>query len=624
MRPQAPNSFETALQAALVHHREGRLPDACAAYRALRVRAPRDARVLHLGGVALLQTQQPAEAVAWLEAAAKLAPQLGSTQMCLGVALGQLGRHDAAEAALRRATRLEPANGEAWTNFGLALGRTGKAVESLDALRRGAEARPRDPAGWTAWGQSLLVAGRAGEALAVLDKASSALGAEAGAELHAARGACLHGLGRMPEALAAFDTARRIAPAHLTASSQRLLVLHYIDELPVAELTRAHLEFGRDLRARLGPTRPLPPPVTDGPLRVGFLSPDLREHAVAHFLEPLLPALGPAGFEVYFYQNHPVEDAVSTRLRVFARAWRNVSGLTDEAATELVRRDGLHLLVDLAGHTGHSRPELFARRAAPVQVTYLGYPNGTGLDSADFRFTDAIADPPGLTEAHGLEKIIRFSSCAWCYRPPADASEPLPPPASLDPHQPIVFGSFNHLGKLSPATWALWGRVLAAVPNSRLLLKGSPPDPDWPARPAREAGIDPSRVELLPFMASRAEHFASYARMDIALDPVPYHGTTTTCEALWMGRPVVTLAGDRHVRRVGASLLTAIGETDCVCATEDEYVEVAVRLASDRSALAERAGRLRGAMLQSALGDAEGQGKAFAEALRSCWLNRTQ
>jgi protein O-GlcNAc transferase len=187
----------------------------------------------------------------------------------------------------------------------------------------------------------------------------------------------------------------------------------------------------------------------------------------------------------------------------------------------------------------------------------------------------------------------------------------------------VVFGSFNHLGKLSPATWALWGRVLAAVPHSRLVLKGSPPDPDWPARPAREAGIDPSRVELLPFMASRAEHFASYAAMDIALDPVPYHGTTTTCEALWMGRPVVTLAGDRHVRRVGASLLTAIGEADNVCGTENDYVETAVRLASDRAGLAARSARLRAALSQSALGDAAGQGKAFAEALRSCWLQRT-
>ncbi len=614
MKTAAPLSAPAGgLDAAIAHHQAGRLEPALVIYRALRTRLPREPRLLHLGGLALLQLERAEEAVSWLETAVAVAPRSGSTWMCLGVALGRLGRADAAEQALRRAVAAEPANGEAWTNLGLALGRSGKSAEALAAFRRGAEARPRDPAGWLALGQYLLSMGRPGEALAALQRA----GVQAGAA--AARAACHHALGDMEAAHAAFSEELSRNASDAISASQRLLVMHYFDRLPVEELTRAHREYGAALRVRLGPPATFAPrPPSAGPLRVGFVSPDLREHAVAHFLEPLLPAVAEAGCETILYHNHPTEDVVSARLRARALLWRNLAGLSDEAAARQIRADAPDVLVDLAGHTGHARPGLFARRVAPVQINYLGYPNGTGLDTMDYRFTDAIADPPGASDAHAVEKLVRFSSCAWCYRAPEGLPEPVPPPASLDTARPVVFGSFNHLGKLSPATWALWARVLEAVPGSVLLLKGTPPGPDWLGQRARAAGIDPARVQLLPFAPSRTDHFAAYARVDIALDPVPYHGTTTTCEALWMGRPVVVLAGDRHVRRVGASLLTAVGAGDLVAETPETYVEIAVRLATDRGALASRCAGLRGALRNSPLGDAVAQGRAFASALLAC------
>lgn len=606
------------LDAAIAHHQAGRLEPALALYRALRARQPRDPRLLHLGGLALLQLERADEAVSWLECAASLAPRSGATWMCLGVALGRVGRAEAAEQALRRAVAAEPANGEAWTNLGLALGRAGKGADALAALRRGAETRPRDPAGWLALGQYLLSSGRPGEALAALARGGAPPSA-AGAALAAARAACHHALGDMEAALAAFAEALARDPADLVSAGQRLLVMHYFDRLSAEELTRAHREYGAALRARLGPAAVLAPgPASSGPLRVGFFSPDLREHAVAHFLEPLLPAVAGAGCEIILYHNHPTEDAVSARLRARAALWRNLAGLSDEAAARQIRADAPDVMVDLAGHTGHARPGLFARRVAPVQINYLGYPNGTGLDTMDYRFTDAIADPPGAADRHVVEKLVRFSSCAWCYRAPEGLPDPSPPPASLDAARPVTFGSFNHLGKISPETWALWARVLAAAPGSVLLLKGTPPEPGWLEKRVRAAGIDPRRVELMPFAPSRADHFAAYGRVDIALDPLPYHGTTTTCEALWMGRPVVTLAGDRHVRRVGASLLSAVGAGDLVAESPEAYVEIAVRLAADRAALARRCAGLRPALQASPLGDAVAQGRAFAAALLAC------
>ncbi|MEO0055379.1 MAG: hypothetical protein RLZZ50_1326, partial [Verrucomicrobiota bacterium] len=592
MKPAAPVSAPAGgLDAAIAHHQAGRLEPALAIYRALRARLPRDPRLLHLGGLALLQLERAEESVSWLETAVAVAPRSGSTWMCLGVALGRLGRAEAAEKALRRAVEVEPSNGEAWTNLGLALGRSGKGVDALAALRRGAEARPRDPSGWLSLGQYLLSTGRPAEALVALGRA----GAQPGAA--AARAACHHALGDMEAAYAAFSEELSRNPADAVSASQRLLVMHYFDRLTVEELTRAHCEYGAALRARLGPPAMLAPrPASSGPLRLGFFSPDLRDHAVARFLEPLLPAVAEAGCEIFLYHNHPNEDAVSARLCARAALWRNLAGLSDEAAARQIRADAPDVMVDLAGHTGHARPGIFARRVAPVQINYLGYPNGTGLDTMDYRFTDAIADPPGAADTHAVEKLVRFSSCAWCYLAPENLPEPVPPPASLDAGRPVVFGSFNHLGKLSPDTWALWSRVLDAVPGSVLLLKGTPPGSEWLGQRTSSAGIDPARVKLLPFAPSRSDHFAAYGQVDIALDPVPYHGTTTTCEALWMGRPVIALAGDRHVRRVGASLLTAVGAGDLVAGTPENYVEIAVRLASDRAALARRCAGLRGAL----------------------------
>ncbi len=622
MPPASPahQAFDRQFAAAAALHQGGRLPEALAAYQRLRPLAPRDYRVLHLGGTALLQLGRAGEAVEWLEAALRASPDAAATRMCLGLALSQQGRPGAAEPHLRAAVKLDPHNAEAWANLGLFLVRSGQAEAGIDALGQGTRLRPQVASGWTHLGEALLTLGRPGEALAAHDRALALAPGDAAA--HAARAMALHGCHRMAESLAAFDTALRLEPGRLAAASQRLLVLHYLDGLPADDVAEAHRAFGR-LAASIIPARSLPPQGGPGKrLRVAFLSPDLRTHAVAFFLEPLLGRLPSEEFEVVLYHDHFIEDAVSARLRAGVAFWRNFAGLPDAVVAQRILADAPDLLVDLAGHTGHNRMALLAGRLAPVQVAYLGYPDTTGLPTMDFRLTDAVADPAGPADALHTERLVRFAPTAWCYAPPADAPEVVPPPLCRDPKGAVVFGSFNNLGKLSPATWRLWARVLAAVPGSRLLLKGRAPSSDWLARQAESAGIDPARVTLLPPVPGIAAHLAAYSGMDIALDPAPYHGTTTTCEALWMGRPVVTLAGDRHVNRVGASLLAAVGQGDCVTAREDEFVECARRLAADPAGLARRSSGLRGLMRSSPLMDASAQGRAFALALRACWREK--
>ena len=266
---------------------------------------------------------------------------------------------------------------------------------------------------------------------------------------------------------------------------------------------------------------------------------------------------------------------MTERLRTHADEWRSLVGLSDEQTAELIRQDRIDILIDLAGHTANNRLLVFARKPAPVQVTWLGYPNTTGLDTIDYRLTDAFADPSGLTELHCSETLVRLPACAWCFAP-ADPVPPVStPPVLHEGH--ITFGCFNVMPKINEPLLRLWSEILHAVPDSRLLLKNAflrASSVQQRVRATFEAaGIASDRIELMDHVSDLAGHLACYGRVDIALDTSPYHGTTTTCEALWMGVPVVSLAGETHVSRVGASLLANVGLPELVARTTEEYVK---------------------------------------------------
>jgi protein O-GlcNAc transferase len=648
------------LQQALQHHRAGRLDEAGQLYAQLRRAAPRNFDAVHLAGTVALQQGRLAEAEAALAQARRLDARSAVCAMRHGLACHGLGRTEEAEAALRKALALDAALPEGWFHLGSVLRTLGRIDEGIAAyrraialspqyaeahdrlgallagsrgygeaephFRRAAELQPALAVAWCNLGVCLIFLGRLGEALTAFDRA---LAADPRFDhAHAGRGLALSKCYRQAAAVEAYGRALALNPRNHEARSARLYELQYVGEISREALFQEHVKFGAAVAEGLpaAPARPAAkaargegPDSAERRLRVGFISPDLHRHSVSYFLEPLLEHLDRDQFEIFLYHDHPLFDSTSERLSALATAWRPIAGLPADRVEAMVRADAPDMLIDLAGHTGSNRLPLFARRLAPVQATYLGYPDTTGLPAMDYRLVDPTTDPAGEGDAFATEKLVRFASTAWSYAPPADAPEPAAGPASRGGG--VAFGCFNHFAKVTDRTLRAWGRLLAAVPDGRLVLKGhglglEKFQGDIRRRLAA-AGIAPERVELVERTRTIGEHLASYARVDVALDTFPYNGTTTTCEALWMGVPVVALAGDRHAARVGASLLAAVGHADWVARDEDEYVAKAAALA--RSAPSGARTALREAMRRSPLLDHRGQADRFGAAVRGLW-----
>jgi protein O-GlcNAc transferase len=354
---------------------------------------------------------------------------------------------------------------------------------------------------------------------------------------------------------------------------------------------------------------------------VGYLSPDFREHSTGYFVEGLLAGHDRGAVEVFCYSSGRAADGVTARLKEHFACFRNVVGMSDRSAAELIRRDGIDVLVDLAGHTGENRLLILAYKAAPVQVTYLGYPNTTGMTAIAYRLTDALADPPGEGVERYSEKLVRLPGSFLCYRPVEDAPEAGEPPAARQGS--VTFGCFNAQAKINLPLVEQWSRILRRVARSSLIVKNASladgATRDRLAGMFGVCGVGVERLELLGRTATPAQHLAVYRRVDIALDTFPYHGTTTTCEALWMGVPVVTLAGAVHRSRVGVSLLRSVGLPELVAGSWDEYVEIAAGLAGDRGRLVELRAGMRERMRESRLMDGAGLAREVEGAYRDMW-----
>ncbi|HEX8915890.1 MAG TPA: hypothetical protein VF796_26285, partial [Humisphaera sp.] len=335
---------------------------------------------------------------------------------------------------------------------------------------------------------------------------------------------------------------------------------------------------------------------------------DFRTYPAPRFFEPLLAHHDRAAVEVFCYSDVPPgkADAVTDRCRAYGHAWRDVAGLPDAAVAARVAADRVDVLVDLAGHMANPRLTLFARRAAPVQVTYLGYPGTTGLATVDYRLTDSLQDPPGAADRWHAERLWRLDPCCWCYRPDDDAP-PVGPPPALAGRGPVTFAALNRLAKASPRALRLWARVLDAVPGSRLMALVPPGAERDPAATGLFAahGVGGERLVLVGGRPPR-EYLRLWADADVALDAYPYHGMTTTCDALWMGVPTVTLVGGRHASRVGLSLLSAVGLGGLAAGDEDAYVAAAAGLAAHLPGLAALRQGLRDRVRRSPLGDGPG------------------
>jgi predicted O-linked N-acetylglucosamine transferase (SPINDLY family) len=349
--------------------------------------------------------------------------------------------------------------------------------------------------------------------------------------------------------------------------------------------------------------------------RIGFLSSDFRTHSVAYFLISWLKNYNRNVFEFYAYSNVEVEDDTTAVLKSLFTCWRDIRRLSDKDAAHVIADDVIHILIDLNGHTGGNRLPVFAYKPAPVQISYCGYPNTTGLKSMDFRLTDSIADPAGAEEFY-TEKLLRIPGCFLCYEPPADA--PLPY-LQTDKH-PITFGSFNTLSKLNEPLIKIWSEILTAVPGSVLLLKrkqlADATTAQYILKLFAHNNISSDRILCKSHEEQSRNHLQQYGAVDICLDTFPYNGTTTTCEALWMGVPVVTLSQNTHMSRVSGSILASIGMDELVTHSKEEYLHKAISLAQNPFRISEMRYSLRDKMKHSELCD----GKKFAEKMEVLFL----
>jgi predicted O-linked N-acetylglucosamine transferase (SPINDLY family)/predicted SAM-dependent methyltransferase len=594
-------------------------------------------------------------AIVRLGAALAAEPGVARSHFLLGCALEDLGRDSEAVAAYREALRLEPGLARAANNLGALLEVQGRLDDAATQYEAAAMSDPSLPQPLLNLGSLYKRRGNPADAVPWLEKAI-ALDAR-NPYLHCALGEChvltwkldeaaqccrdalaidpdherahfglanaLQALGRADEAERHFREALRLKPDFIEAHGNLLLCLHYRKGDQPEAIYAEHREWERRHARSVDPMPPRVLAAESGgrPLRIGYLSPNFHRHSVGFFLDSLLEAHDRRAVRIYGYSLVVNPDKITARLRSLCNEWRDVSASSDEQIARQVRADEIDILVDLAGHTGSSRLLVFARRPAPVQATWLGYPDTTGLAAMDWRLTDARADPPGDSDRLHSERLLRLERGFHCYAPPPESPEVVEPPSARTGH--ITFGSFNTLAKLTPEMVALWGRLLSRVPGSRMLIKAHALASAGAQRALVEGfaaqGVAAARLTLLGADNNLPRHLGRYGEIDIALDTFPYHGTTTTCEALWMGVPVITLAGRAHVSRVGVSLLHQVGLEELVAQDAEQYLDLAQALAQDSARLAQLRAGMRERMRASPLVDASGFARSLEKAYRDMW-----
>ena len=608
---------------------------------------------INLGNAHSQLGQYPAAVSAYRRALA-LNPQIAETHSNLGNALWELGSTDAALASYRKALLLKPDFTEALCNLGNALSDLEVFDEALVAYRRALELQPGsvelryrqgcvlrrlrhfeeaaavfqdiltlDPAATKAYHQLGLVfrdAGHREQAIVAFERGIE-LRPDDG-EIYASLGDCLIRMGRLDEAVAVFRRALRVNDDDPAAYSNLLFSQNYLAAMPPEAMLTAARAYGEKLASQAEPTLEhgnLRDP--ERCLRVGLVSGDLGEHPVGHFLADALGNLATGSIELFAYETYKRKGALNAHLRHYIPHWRDAASdrLGDESLARLIRADGIDILVDLAGHTGHNRLPVFAWRPAPVQVAWLGYFATTGVSAIDWILADRWVLPEA-EESHFVEQPWRLPDCYYCLTPPDMPIHVGSLPALRNRH--ITFGCFNNLAKVNDAVIACWAKVLRVVPESHLFLKAKVLDDasvavDWQKRFASH-GIGVERLRL-EGASPRAEYLAAYHEVDIALDPFPFPGGTTSIEGLWMGVPVVTLKGDRFIGHQGATILHNAGLPEWIAADAADYVRKAALFAADLSALATLRAGLRERLLKSPLCDTPRFARNLEHALRGMW-----
>jgi protein O-GlcNAc transferase len=578
---------EALFREAQRHQSEGRWSEAEALYASVLAQHPTHWPSWLERGVAAFQVGRRNEAIAHLRRALEIEPRFARTQLALGTFIAMGGQPAEAEPHLRRAVELDPANTEARFNLGKSLQDQGDPVAAEAIYRDVLRAEPQHH-------------------LAKLNLANA-----------------LFSQWRDAEALPLYrEAAAQIADPYV--HTNLAMMLSYSPAHGDAEVFEAHRDFDRRLVAPLAATAPphANRPDPERRLRVAYLSRDLCRHSMRYFLVPLVAHHDHAAFEIGFYNFGDKSDEITDFYRRRADRWVDCHGWSDERLAARIRDDGIDILVELSGHTDRNRLLVVGRHPAPVQITYLGYPTTTGVGAIDYRISDRWIDPePGQGPAiASTETPLRLAHGYFCYSPVPGS--PKVGPLPLERHGHVTFGSLNQGPKLNPPLFESWAEILRRLPQSRLVIQNKAMAEGIPRERVQgefaRLGIDPARLDFRPFGKAPA-YLGTYHDIDIALDSHPYNGGTTTCEALWMGVPVVSRAGSRHVARLGMSILNQIGLPELVAADAAGYIDTAVALAGDAERLRTLRTGMRERLLHSPLMDHPGFTRELEGAYRAVW-----
>lgn len=568
-------------------------------------------------GVLLMRAGRSEESLDALRHLLKLRPDLAEGHNDLGIVLSRLGRLDEAISSYNTAIAIHPAYPPAYHNLGHALNQKGDTEGAIAAYRRAIELHPDFAEAINSLGVALSHKGDFDECIRLYTRAME-LEPAAVWMYDVNLGHAHFEIGQLDEAIAKYRHSIGLRPQEPVAIQNLLFTSHYMPQFNAADIHREHASWvARHADPLHGGILPYDNEATpDRKLKIGYVSPDFCRHPIAFFIEPIFANHDREKFETHAYSSVGREDDVTRRLRGLVDQWHDVRVMSDEALADRIRRDRIDILVDLSLHMSHNRMLVFARKPAPVQVTYLGYPASTGLPTMDYRITDHYLDPPKTGERYDIEQLVRLPKTYFCYQPPADVPEIDPLPATKRKY--VTFASLNTLAKVNPQVMAAWAQILTAAPKSRLMMRARGLGSEATRRRIEEffvaQGIAADRLDLEGW-SDFPEFMADLNDADVALDTFPFNGGTTTCHALWMGLPVISLAGTRAVSRMGLSILSNVGLAELAVTTTRQYVDLAVRFAEHFDRIEPIRTSLRERMLNSPLTD----GRQFAADLESAY-----
>ena len=582
-----PNDIESYKNLSFILQKLGKLNEAEESYKKILVLKPDSIEVYNYLGVLQHEQGKFTEAEASYRKMIALKPDLAEVYNNLGNTLNEQGKFIEAEASFRKAIALKPDHVQAYNNLGITLDKQGKFIEAEASFRK---------------------------AISLKHDYT---------EAYSNLGNTLNEQGKLEEAIENYDKAIVLKVDYFKAYSNKNFSLNYSSSYSPLYIYKQHLKFEKQFGGFKAKS-PLSVKIkkkSNERLRIGYVSGDFRAHSVAYFFKPLLQNHNSHVVETFCYYNNNFIDKITNNIMTTCDHWRSIFGITDSEIFKIIRKDKIDILVDLSGHTGKNNLLVFAQKPAPIQVTWLGYPNTTGLSSIDYRFTDIIADPIGEADDLHSEKLLRLPNGFLCFQGNEKVLSKSDPPQTH--YDYITFGSFNNLSKITPEVIDVWSKILNLIPKSHLILKCRKlkHNKDYYYELFKNKGIDKDRIQLYEHLPSTSDHLELYNSVDIGLDPFPYNGATTTCEALWMGVPVITLLGDSHAGRVGASILTNVGLKDFIARDIDSYINLAVKMSANTKKLKEIRMTLRRQMQESLLCDARSFAGNVEASYKDMWHN---